>query len=200
LSSPRDGDGPDVWIVRHGATAWTATGQHTSRTDLELTAVGAGQAKALGASIGALDFDLVLTSPMQRAWRTAELAGLVPYEKTDDLLEWDYGDLEGRTTSEIRRQFPQWTIWDGPWPDGETSSEVSVRADRLLGRVRTSAAKRVALIGHGHFSRVLAARWVGAEPGIGRWLAFDTASLAHLGWDRGTPVLCRWNLSPGGAL
>jgi broad specificity phosphatase PhoE len=198
LSTPEGIEGPEVWLVRHGETAWSKSGQHTSRTDLELTDAGVEQAHALGASLAGKAFDLILTSPMRRAWRTAELAGLEPYEKTDDLREWDYGDLEGRTTAEIQQDLPGWTIWDGPWPGGESAAAVSARADRLLSRVLRSGATLVALVGHGHFSRVLAARWVGAPASVGRWLLLDTAALAHLAWDRGTPALHRWNLPASG--
>jgi probable phosphoglycerate mutase len=135
----------------------------------------------------------VLCSPRLRARRTAELAGLTPYEVTEDLREWDYGDFEGLTAAQIQETYPGWTIWDGPWPGGETAADVASRADRLLKEVIESAEESVALVGHGHFSRVLAARWVGEEVTVGRWLDLDTGTVSQLGWSRGLRVLRRWN-------
>ena len=186
-------DGPLVWVVRHGETEWSRSGRHTSRTDLELTPAGEAQARALASGLPSGGVDLVLCSPRRRARETAELAGLTPYEVVEDLQEWDYGELEGLTTPEIQKTYPGWTIWDGPWPGGETADGVSSRADRLLARVRDSAAASVALVGHGHFSRVLAARWVGEDVGVGRWLDLDTGTLCQLGWSKGAPVVRRWN-------
>lgn len=185
---------PDVWVVRHGQTRWSRDGRHTGRTDIDLTAEGEAQAAALAPFVRKQELDLILCSPRVRAQRTAELAGLVPYEVTDDLQEWDYGDFEGRTTPDIHRDLPGWSIWDGPWRGGETAADVSVRADRLIRRVRSAGAVRVALVGHGHFSRVFAARWVGADITAGRWLELDTATWSELGWDRGTPVISHWNV------
>ncbi len=186
-----------MWLVRHGQTPWSRDGRHTGRTDIELTGEGEEQAAALAPLAGRLDPDLVLCSPRCRARRTAELAGLASYEVTDDLQEWDYGDFEGRTTSDIRRDVPDWTIWEGPWPGGESASDVAARADRLIARVRDSGARRVVLVGHGHFSRVTAARWVGADVTVGQWLMLDTATWSELGWDRGTPVISHWNVAVG---
>lgn len=185
---------PEVYLVRHGQTLWSRDGRHTGRTDIDLTEEGEQQAKALAPFVRDLELELILCSPRVRAQRTAELAGLVPYEVTEDLQEWDYGEFEGRTTGEIRRQFPGWSIWDGPWLDGETAADVTARADRLIDRVRQSGAGRVALVGHGHFSRVTAARWVGADVTTGRWLALDTATWSELGWDRGAAVISHWNV------
>lgn len=185
---------PDVWLIRHGQTEWSANGRHTGRTDLELTPEGERQARALVPVVAGAEFDLVLCSPRQRAQRTAELSGLAPFDVDEDLQEWDYGDFEGLTTPQIHERCPTWSIWDGPWPGGESAADVTDRADRLIGRVRASGAKRVALVGHGHFSRVSAARWVGADVTVGRWLEFDTASWSRLGWDRSTPALTHWNV------
>ena len=185
---------PQVWLVRHGQTVWSRDGRHTGRTDIDLTADGEAQAASLAPFVRQLDLDLVLCSPRIRAQRTAELAGLVPYEVTDDLEEWDYGEFEGRTTADIHRSLSDWSIWEGPWIGGETAGDVTVRADRLIGRLRSSGAERVALVGHGHFSRVTASRWVDADVTAGRWLDLDTASWSQLGWDRGTPVLRHWNV------
>lgn len=182
--------------VRHGETEWSRSGQHTGTTDIDLTAAGEEQARHLGARLAGAKPDLVLVSPLRRAWRTAELAGLVPYEVVDDLREWDYGEMEGRTTADIQRRLPGWTIWDGPWPGGERPEEVAARADRVIARVLAAApARQVAVVAHGHLLRVLAARWLGAQPQAGRWLALGTAALCQLGWEHEAPVIQHWNLS-----
>ncbi len=183
-----------MWIVRHGETEWSRSGQHTSRTDLDLLDDGEKEARALRAAVAGAGIELVLCSPRRRAQRTAELAGLIPYTVTDDLQEWDYGELEGMTTPEIQQRFPGWNIWDGPWSGGETAADVARRADRVVETVLASGARRVALVGHGHFSRVIAARWVGAEVAVGRWLDLDTATISELGWVRHDRVLNRWNV------
>lgn len=185
---------PQCTVVRHGQTAWSLSGQHTSRTDLELTDAGREEAVSLGGALPVRQFDLVLCSPRRRAQETANLAGLVPYTVADDLQEWDYGDLEGLTTPQIQDRYPGWSIWDGPWSGGETAADVTARADRLIEEVISTGAGRVALVGHGHFSRVLAARWVGAPADIGRWLDLDTATWSQLSWARGSRVLRHWNV------
>ena len=193
---------PLIWLVRHGPTEWSQDGRHTSRTDLDLTPAGEQAARALAGQFAGVGADLVLTSPRRRARRTAELAGLAgsaPIEVCDDLQEWDYGEFEGLTTPQIRESWPEWSIWDGPWPGGESAADVAARADRLIGRLVSPASgpERVVLVGHGHFSRVIGARWVGQPVGSGRWLEFDTASWSLLGWDRGDRVLRHWNLPAG---
>ncbi len=185
---------PLVWLFRHGQTLWSRDGRHTGRTDIDLTAEGEAQAAALAPFVRKLDLDLVLCSPRIRAQRTAELAGLTPYQVTDDLQEWDYGELEGRTTPDIRSDLPDWTIWDGPWIGGETAGDVTVRADRLVASIRERDVRRVALVGHGHFTRVTASRWVCADVTAGRWLELDTGTWSELGWDRGVPVVSHWNV------
>jgi probable phosphoglycerate mutase len=185
---------PDVWVLRHGETEWSRDGKHTSRTELDLTAAGVVEATALRPAMDRLGIELTLCSPRLRARRTAELAGLVPFEVTEDLREWDYGEFEGQTTPEILSRYPDWTIWDGPWPGGETAAEVQARADRLIERVRGESAERVALVGHGHFSRVVAARWVTEKVVVGRWLDLDTGTVSQLGWQREDPVLKHWNV------
>lgn len=187
----------DVWLVRHGQTDWSLSGRHTGRTDVELTPEGEAEAAALEAWADKVAPDVVLCSPRSRARRTAEIAGLVPYEVVEDLHEWDYGELEGLTSVEIRASRPGWEIWSGPWAGGETAADVASRADRVVDRVRSTDAGRVVLVGHGHFSRVLGARWAGAEVSAGRWLALDTASWSQLGWDRSVPVIRRWNVPAG---
>jgi probable phosphoglycerate mutase len=179
-----------VWVIRHGQTEWSRTGRHTSCTDVDLTPAGVANAKRLRGSVQA---DLVLCSPRLRARRTAELAGLTPFEVTEDLREWDYGELEGLTSAQIQETYPDWTIWDGPWPGGETAADVTARADRFWKEICSLEVESVALVGHGHFSRVLAARWVGEEVTVGRWLDLNTGTVSELGWSRGDRVLCRWN-------
>jgi probable phosphoglycerate mutase len=187
--------GPDLLLIRHGETEWSRTGRHTSRTDLPLTEAGEAQAIALRRWLAERNFSLVLSSPRQRAIRTAELAGLTAVRLDPDLAEWDYGRLEGRTTPEIREEFPDWTIWSGPVPEGETLEQVGLRADRVIQVVRTCppGSKAVA-VAHGHMLRVLAARWVGAPPRGGQWLRLDTATVSELGWERQSPVITYWNL------
>src|SRR5579875_2481275 len=187
-------DRPTVTLVRHGETPWSATGQHTGRTDLDLTPAGVQQAEDLRPLL-ARPFYLVLSSPLSRARSTAELAGLEPYELEPDLHEWDYGELEGLTTAEIRASLPGWQIWSGPWPGGETADDVAARADGVLERVRRSGAGRVALVAHGHILRVLAARWLGEGPAAGRLLALDTAAICELGWEHEAAVIRTWNLT-----
>jgi probable phosphoglycerate mutase len=183
------GPGPNVYLFRHGATEWSESGQHTSRTDLPLTDAGRLQATQLALSVSALDFTEVLVSPLRRARETCELAGLGDRaEECDDLREWDYGELEGMTTSEIRSEYPAWTIWSGPVPRGETLDEVSDRADRVIARVRT-ARGNVALFAHGHILRVLAARWCELPPVEGRRFPLETGTLSQLGWEHEYPTL-----------
>lgn len=189
---------PALWVVRHGQTEWSRDGRHTGRTDIELTSEGELQAAALQSFAVNLAPQRVLVSPRARARRTAELAGLVPFDVVADLAEWDYGDLEGLTTAQIQVDFPRWSIWDGPWPGGETAADVSARADRVIDLVRSGGAEKVIAVSHGHFGRVLAARWVGAALSAGRWLELDTAAWSKLGWDRGTPMLSHWNVPADG--
>ena len=186
---------PVLTVIRHGETEWSRSGQHTGRTDLDLTEAGQAQAQRLGQALAGIRFDLVLCSPRLRAQRTAELAGLVPFTVDDDLAEWDYGELEGLTTAEIQVRFPDWSIWNGPWPGGETAAQVAARADRVIDRTVRGGGARVAVVGHGHMSRVLTTRWVGAEVAVGQWLDLDTASLSELGWSRDRRVLRSWNVT-----
>ena len=185
----------EIWLVRHGETEWSRSGQHTSHTDLPLTPEGEKQAASLKRMLGGHLFALVLASPMQRAVETCRLVGLTPeitFETTNDLLEWDYGDYEGLTTPEIQTRVPGWTVWTGAAPHGETVEQVAARADRVIARA-LSAKGDVALFGHGHLLRILAARWIGLDPSGGRLLALSTASLSVLGYERDTHVLRLWN-------
>jgi len=188
--------GPDVWVLRHGATPWAAAGRHTGRTDVALDAQGRAEAEALGRLLDGRRFDQVLVSPLSRARTTCELAGYASQaEVCDDLLEWDYGDYEGLTTEEIRGQVPGWTIWTGGCPGGETIDQVSARADRVIARLLGHAPVdgAVALFAHGHILRVLTARWCRLSPEDGRCFSLDTATLSILGWEHEYPTVRRWN-------
>lgn len=184
-----------IWLVRHGETEWALNGRHTGRTDIALTTAGRRQARALGRRLAGRRFGLVLTSPLSRAWDTARLSGYGDHAAPDDdLREWDYGALEGRTTLDIREDLPGWTIWTGPWPGGETPDEVGARADRVLERCLDPSVKGDALLfAHGHLLRVLAARWVGLPAAGGGKFALSTATVGLLGWDRENRVIELWN-------
>jgi len=181
----------DLWLIRHGETEWSASGRHTSSTDLALTAEGERKAAAVGRLLAGKTFALVLASPLRRALETCRLAGYSP-EITPDLREWGYGAYEGLTTAEIQVQNPGWTIWTGTPPGGESAEEVGARADRVIAKA-TAAEGDVALFGHGHMLRVLGARWLGLEPTGGRLLALSTGSLSVLGYEHETRVVRRWN-------
>jgi probable phosphoglycerate mutase len=185
----------EIWIARHGETAWSRTGQHTGRTDLPLTPVGEREAQELGRALRARQFALVLSSPLARAWETCRLAGYSGVaETTADLMEWDYGSVEGRTRAEVRAEHPGWTIWDGTVPLGESVEEVAARARRVIAR-SVAAGGDVLLFAHGHVLRVLAACWLGLPLRDARLFALGTASIGVLGEDDGTRVLRAWNLS-----
>ena len=185
----------EVVLVRHGETEWSRTGRHTGRTDVPLTDAGREQARATASRLAGRSFERVLTSPLQRAAETCRLAGLGGSAETvDDLREWDYGEYEGRTTPEIRKEVEDWTVWAGPLPGGESVADVGARADRVLESLR-GVEGDVALVAHGHMLRVLGARWVGLPPEGGRMLALSTAALCVLGWERETRVLRSWNES-----
>jgi broad specificity phosphatase PhoE len=192
-----DDDRPRLWLVRHGETEWSRSGQHTGRTDIPLTELGRAQAAGVARKLADHEFALVLSSPKVRALETARLAGFGDrVETTDDLLEWDYGEDEGRTTPEIRTDRPGWTIWaDGP-RGGETADEVGARVDRVIARVR-EADGDVLVFAHGHVLRVLAARWLGESPSEGRFFELGTATVSVLGWERETPTIERWNEACG---
>ena len=185
--------GHQIVLVRHGETEWSAAGLHTSRTDVPLTEEGRRQAGVVGACLRDWRFALVLTSPLQRAAETCRLAGLGDVaEIRPDLMEWDYGEYEGRTTHEIRTEWPGWTLWSDGVPGGEGAEHVAARADRIVAEARRAGGD-VALFSHGHLLRVLAARWIGLPAQEGRSLALETATISVLGFERETPVIVRWN-------
>lgn len=184
-------------LVRHGETEWSLSGRHTGVTDIPLTDEGRRHAEALGARLARWRFSLVLTSPLSRATETCGLAGLGDRaQTTDDLREWDYGDYEGRRTTDIRQERPGWDLWTDGVPNGETLASVGARADRVVERAG-AARGDVALFAHGHVLRVLGARWIGLPPAGGRLLALTTASVSVLGWERETAVIEGWNDTTG---
>jgi probable phosphoglycerate mutase len=187
---------PVVYLARHGETAWSLTGQHTGLTDLPLTEAGERNARRLAGRLEGLSFDKVFTSPLQRAARTCELAGFGPVAETDrDLVEWNYGDYEGRRTAEIRAERPDWELFRDGCPGGESPQQVAARADRVVSRVR-AVGSDVLLFSSGHFIRVLAARWIGIEvPVHARSFMLSTASLSAVGYehDLSRPVIRLWN-------
>ena len=193
----RQQGGPgELWLIRHGETAWSRARKHTGRTDVPLTALGELQARALAPMLAGLRPALVLSSPRERAVRTAELAGLVPVTVDPDLAEWDYGDYEGLTTPEIHRDRPGWTIWTGDPPGGETTEQVQARTDRVLADLRAALRQGdVVVVAHGHLGRVLAARYLGLDARGGRLFSLEPASPCVLGTEHGSPVVHRWNLS-----
>jgi len=203
------GDTGQLILIRHGQTTWSRELKHTGRTDIPLTAAGEAAAARLAADLAARQVVAAFASPLQRAVRTAELAGLTTVPaglKIDpDLAEWDYGGYEGRTTAQIRRERPGWYLWrDGVIPGdaehpGETIAQVAARADAVLARVRPLLARgNVALVAHGHLLRILTARWLGLEPQHGRLFRLDTGTLSILGTEHGLPVIAALNLPASG--
>lgn len=193
----------EIVLVRHGETAWSRTGQHTGVSDIPLTPVGEHQAQSLGTALTGRKFGLVLSSPRQRARRTAALSGLTGVEVDDNLAEWDYGGYEGETTDEISAALGRrWSLWDdgvtpGATP-GETLNQVAGRAEVVLERARPvlGADDDVLLVAHGHVLRVLAAVWLGLPPAAGALLALSAGSLSTLGFEHARPVLTSWNTHP----
>jgi broad specificity phosphatase PhoE len=180
-----------VWLARHGQTEWSRSGRHTGATDLPLLPEGETAARTLADRLADQHFDLVVTSPLARARRTAELAGFPDAKVEPDLVEWDYGAYEGLTTNQIRERQPGWTVWSHGVPDGESADDVARRVDRVIAKARAAGATLV--FGHGHALRVLTARWLGQPPTDGRLYRLDTARLSTLGYERETPVILRWN-------
>jgi broad specificity phosphatase PhoE len=189
---------PVVYLARHGETAWTVTRQHTGLTDLPLTAQGEAEAIRLGARLAGLAFGAVLTSPLQRAVRTCELVGFGSVAKVEsDLVEWNYGAYEGRTSAAIHAERPDWQLFRDGCPDGESPEQIGARADRVIRQVRAIEGD-VLLFSSGHFLRVFAARWLGLAPAAGSYFLLGTASLSALGYehDRSEPTIRLWNEMP----
>ena len=185
---------PIVYLVRHGQTAWTITGQHTGRTDLPLTDGGEEMARRIGERLRGATFAQVLTSPLRRALDTCTLAGFADAAEIDhDLVEWDYGDYEGLTSAEILAERPEWQLFRDGCPGGESPSDVAARADRVVQRVRRTG-RDVLLFSSGHFLRMLAARWIASDPILGQSLMLSTGSLSSLTHEhQGDPVIRLWN-------
>jgi probable phosphoglycerate mutase len=182
-----------VFAIRHGETAWSLSGQHTGITDIPLTDNGRRLATRLAPSVARASFELVLTSPLQRARETCKLIGLAHAAVIDaDLVEWNYGKYEGLTPAQIHAAAPGWLIFRDGCPGGETPAEVGARADRVIARAR-DAAGDVALFAHGHVLRVLVARWLGLPPGAGQHFLLDTGTLNVLSYYRGVPAIKTWN-------
>jgi len=186
---------PITHLARHGETAWSLSGQHTGRTDLPLTERGQRNARALGERLRGLTFTKVFTSPLQRAARTCELAGFGRAAETDpDLVEWDYGQYEGRRTVDIHAEHPDWQLFRDGCPGGESPEQVGARADRVIVRLR-AVEGAVLLFSSGHFLRVLTARWLGLDALAGRYFLLGTASLSALGYEHShaEPAIRLWN-------
>ena len=186
----------ELWLFRHGETEWALNGKHTSYTDLPLTEHGREQATALAPVIAKTQFDLVLTSPRQRARDTATLAGLGDRAEVEpNLQEWNYGIYEGKSTPEIQATEPGWSVWADPITGGESIDQVAARAQQVIDRCMQHGG-RCALFAHAHIFRILAAVWV-QQPGVfGQRLTLSTATVSILGWEHGTRVITRWNAAP----
>jgi broad specificity phosphatase PhoE len=184
---------PELWIARHGETDWSAAGRHTGHTDVPLNDNGRAAARTLAEVLAGKAFDLVLTSPLQRARETCELAGFGAQAQLEpNLREWDYGDYEGITSDEIRAGRPGWTVFGDGCPGGETLAEVGARLDQVIERVRTVNG-RVLAFAHGHSLRILAARWIELPPSGGARLLLGTAAVGVLDWERDVAVISHWN-------
>jgi probable phosphoglycerate mutase len=191
---------PRLVAVRHGATEWSQSGRHTSRTDLPLLDEGRREAQELGRRLAGRPFSLVLTSPMLRARETCAIAGFGPQAQVcPDLGEWDYGDYEGRTTEDIQAERPGWSLWRDGVPGGETAEEVTARADRVIATVRACRGDVLAFA-HAHVLRVVVARWVGLPATGGALFTLSPATISILGWERDAAVVTRWNDAAGDAL
>ena len=188
--------GTELWLIRHGETEWSLSGKHTSRTDIPLTAHGRKRAEELRDYLKGTQFSAVFVSPMQRARETCAIAGVGDVAVIDEgLREWDYGVYEGKTTAEIRKEIPDWSVWENEIVGGETAEHVGERADGVIARALSAAPAggKVALFAHAHILRILAARWIGLAADGGRLLALGTGSVSVLGWERETRVIEAWN-------
>lgn len=197
---------PRLWLLRHGETEWSRDGRYTGLTDLPLTQRGEEQALASRQHLQGVDFDLVVTSPLQRAVRTAALAGFPDAELLPFAHEWDYGDNEGRNSATVREENPGYLIWNDGVPNGETLAQVAERADRVIARIQAGCGtpadrdpgatpvQNALLVAHGHFLRIVAARWLQFGAIEGRRFVLGTAAVCALGWDKRTPAIVHWNL------
>jgi broad specificity phosphatase PhoE len=184
---------PELWLARHGDTAWTVSRQHTGTTDIQLNQAGETAARALAAKLGGRHYDLVLSSPLSRALETARLAGFEP-EVDERLREFDYGEYEGITTAEIHQTRPDWDLFRDGAPGGETVEDVGRRLDGVVERIRLEASERALVFGHGHALRILTARWLGLPAAAGRVFLLPPAGVGVLGSEHGCPALERWGL------
>ncbi len=180
-----------VFLIRHGETEWSRTGQHTGRSDIALTPHGRQQAERIGHALHGKKFS-AWTSPLSRARETTRLAGVENAQIDDDLIEWNYGIFEGRTTADIRKEIPNWSVWDSPITGGESLEQA---AERVLDRV-TQIEGDIALFAHGHILRILAACWIRQSPLFARHLGLDTGTVSTLGYERETRVINHWNVVP----
>jgi probable phosphoglycerate mutase len=182
-----------IWLIRHGETEWSLSGAHTGRTDIPLTEAGEEKARQVAQKLAGKQFSLVLVSPLQRARRTCELAGFGGAAQVDsDLMEWNYGDYEGRSTPEIQRERPGWRLFRDGVPNGESIEEVAARAKRVIDKAVAEKGD-VALFAHGHFLRILSTVWLGLSPADARLFALDTGSVSRLGFEREQRVISQWN-------
>ena len=193
--NPPGNENLQLWLIRHGETEWSLSGAHTSRTDIPLTERGKERAAKIRDCLAHRKFSLVLTSPLKRARETCRIAGYADVAQIDaNLREWDYGIFEGRTTADIRKDQPDWSIWDSPVPEGEPVEHVAARAQQVIDRaVQTGG--QVALFAHAHILRILAATWLGLPPRGGRLFALETGSVSTLGFERESRVISTWNRS-----
>ncbi len=195
MADSKPHDSMHIWLIRHGETEWSKSGQHTGSTDIPLTDEGRKQASALAPVLAAQSFDLVLTSPMSRARETCKLAGLGDQAEVEPSLhEWDYGIYEGRKTVDIRQEIPDWSVWTSPMPQGEIAADIGRRAQSVIDRLTGSGKTHIAIFSHAHFLRVLAAQWVTGTATFGAHLVLDTASMSVLGFERDTRAIIKWNL------
>lgn len=187
--------GLELWLIRHGETEWSLSGQHTSRTDIPLTARGEQRAQKIRDYLRGKSFSMVLCSPMQRAKETCRIAGFGDVAQIDDdLKEWDYGVYEGRTTKDIQKEVPGWSVWTNAIVGGETMDQVAARANRVIARTEAKGGS-VALFAHGHILRILAACWIQSPPVMGSRLALGTGTVSTLGFEHQTQVITMWNRS-----
>jgi probable phosphoglycerate mutase len=183
----------ELWLIRHGETAWSLSGAHTSRTDIPLTDRGRERARKIHEYLHGKTFSMVLTSPLQRARETCRIAGYGDVAQIDDdLTEWNYGAYEGRTTKDIQKEIPGWSVWTNPMIDGETIDQVAERANRVIARAAAKGG-HVALFAHGHILRILAACWIQSAPVMGSRLALGTGTVSVLGFEHQTRVITMWN-------